>query len=54
MKYYQPCDECPDEKVCGIRSVFYEVREQTVAQLKKSSLAEIIKREEKLRRKGRG
>ncbi|MBV6484436.1 MAG: HTH-type transcriptional regulator CymR [Flavobacteriales bacterium] len=43
-KYYQKCDECIDEETCGIRSVFLEVRNQTVDLLKKATLAEIIKR----------
>lgn len=43
-KYYQKCDECVDEETCGIRSVFLEVRNQTVDLLKKATLAEIIKR----------
>lgn len=45
-KYYQKCDECADEESCGIRSVFLEVRNQTVDLLKKATLAEIIKRGE--------
>jgi DNA-binding IscR family transcriptional regulator len=43
-KYYQRCDECTDEESCGIRSVFLEVRNQTVDLLKKATLTEIIKR----------
>lgn len=43
-KYYQKCDECIDEESCGIRSVFLEVRNQTVDLLKKATLTEIIKR----------
>lgn len=43
-KYYQKCDECTDEASCGIRSVFLEVRNQTVELLKKATLTEIIYR----------
>lgn len=43
-KYYQKCEECIDEESCGIRSVFLEVRNQTVDLLKKATLTEIIKR----------
>lgn len=43
-KYYQKCEECKDEASCGIRSVFLEVRNQTVELLKKATLSEIIKR----------
>ena len=45
FKYYQKCEECKDEASCGIRSVFLEVRNQTVDLLKKATLTEIIKRE---------
>ena len=47
-KYYERCEECKDEAVCGIRSVFAEVRTETVNMLKKATLSEIIRREEAL------
>src|SRR5690606_497271 len=47
-KYYEPCEECKDEKTCGIRSTFSDVRNETVNLLKKSTLAKIIDDEEKL------
>jgi Rrf2 family protein len=34
---YERCAECPDEETCGIRSVFKEVREATVAILENNS-----------------
>lgn len=46
--YYEPCDECKDEETCGIRSVFKEVRDETVNLLKKATLAEILRRENDL------
>ncbi|MBV9963962.1 MAG: Rrf2 family transcriptional regulator [Parafilimonas sp.] len=49
-KYYERCDECIDEEACGIRSVFSDVRSETVKMLKKATLAEIIKRSEGLKR----
>jgi Rrf2 family protein len=48
--YYQPCDECPNEATCGVRSVFMEVREATVKMLKKASVQDILRREAKLQR----
>jgi Rrf2 family protein len=45
--YYVPCEECKDEQTCGIRAVFKEVRDETVRILKKATLAEIIKIENK-------
>lgn len=47
--YYEKCEECIDEEICGIRSVIREVREATVTILKHNTLASIIKREEELR-----
>lgn len=47
-KYYERCEECIDEATCGIRQVFYEVRNETVEILKRSSLATIIKKEKLL------
>jgi Rrf2 family protein len=49
-KYYERCEECVDEETCGIRSVFSDVRSETVKALKKATLAEIMKRSEKLKK----
>jgi len=48
-KYYEPCKECPDEIICGIRDVFIDVRNETVRQLKQSTLANILEREKQLK-----
>jgi len=48
-KYYERCEECVSEEVCGIRAVFSDVRTETVKMLKKATLAEIIKRSETLK-----
>jgi Rrf2 family protein len=29
QKFYEECDDCPDEKTCRLKRVFIEVREQT-------------------------
>jgi Rrf2 family protein len=50
-KYYERCEECKDEKTCGIRDVFSDVRTKTVELLKKATLAEIVKRENNLVKK---
>ena len=47
-KYYERCDECKDEETCGLRDVVLEVRNQTVAMLKASTLENVLKREQKL------
>lgn len=44
--YYRRCEECIDEETCGIRSVFADVRNETVRLLKKATLTEIIRRSE--------
>ncbi|MEP6682057.1 MAG: Rrf2 family transcriptional regulator [Parafilimonas sp.] len=49
-KYYERCEECVDEVTCGIRSVFSDVRSETVRALKRATLAEIIKRSEALKK----
>lgn len=49
--YYQRCEECVDEEACGIRSVFADLRNETVNLLKKATLAEIVKRNKKLKKK---
>ena len=49
-KYYERCEECVDEETCGIRSVFSDVRSETVKMLKGATLAEIIKRSESIKK----
>ncbi len=46
--YYEKCEECKDEITCGIRSVFIEVRNETVELLKKATLEEIMNRTNRL------
>ncbi len=46
--YYERCEECKDEATCGIRSVFMDVRNETVNMLKNATLAEIMGRAGKL------
>lgn len=51
--YYERCDECADEKTCGLRDVFQQVREASVALLKEATLADVLRREVRAqRRKG--
>lgn len=49
-RYYERCEECRDEACCGIRDVFQEVRDETVNILKRSTLSQIMAREEKLKK----
>ncbi|UII29551.1 Rrf2 family transcriptional regulator [Fulvivirga maritima] len=49
-KFYERCEECIDEETCGIRQVAMEIRNETVKRLKAATLADIIKREQKLKK----
>lgn len=48
-EFYEPCEECIDEETCGIRQIAMEIRNETVMRLKAATLADIIKREKKLK-----
>ncbi len=48
LHYYEKCDECRSEKVCGIRDAFIKVRDETLAILGGSTLDKILKREKAL------
>ena len=50
LNYYERCDECKDEKTCGIRAVFLTIRDQTLKTLEDNSMAAIMEREEALRK----
>lgn len=53
-QYYEKCEECIDEEICGIREAILEVRNKTVEILKNNTLAAIVEREDKnLAKKGR-
>ena len=51
LNYYEPCIECANEKLCGVRDVFIDVRDETLKILGKSTLADILKRQQKLAKK---
>ena len=51
FKYYERCEECIDEETCGIRMVMKEVRDATVKILNNTSLEDVLKREERLKKK---
>lgn len=50
LNYYEPCEECRDEKNCGIRDVFIGVRDDTLKILSESTLAQILERQKGTRR----
>lgn len=43
LNYYEPCEECHDEPLCGIRDAFINVRDETLKVLAKSNLASIVR-----------
>lgn len=49
LNFYEPCEECSHEATCGLRDVVLEVREATVGILSKTSLLDVIHREDRLR-----
>jgi len=42
------CEECENEKTCGLSDVMREVREATIAILSKTSIQDLIEREDTL------
>lgn len=48
INYYEKCEECRNEKTCGIRDSFIKVRDQTLEILGGSTLDKILKREKAL------
>ena len=52
LNFYSRCAECKEEASCGIRSVFTDVRDATLSILAKTSVYDIIQRENDLRGMG--
>src|SRR6202008_875891 len=51
LNFYEPCVECVNEEVCGLRNVILEVREASIKILSKTSLTDLLLREKKLEKK---
>lgn len=49
LNFYSRCVECKDEKTCGIRDVFTDVRDATLKILAETSVFDVIQRENDLR-----
>lgn len=52
LNYYETCEECPNEKTCGIHAVFVMIRDQTLNTLRENSLAAILEREKAMKGQG--
>lgn len=48
LNYYEACEECMDEKICGIRDAFIGVRDETLRILAESTLDKLVKRQKAL------
>ncbi|MBK8052351.1 MAG: Rrf2 family transcriptional regulator [Saprospiraceae bacterium] len=48
LNFYEKCEECADETTCGFRDVMREVRDASLHILSKTSLSDLVKREENL------
>jgi Rrf2 family protein len=51
LNFYEPCEECVNEQTCGLSDVIKEVREVTISILSKTSISDLLKREDNLRNK---
>lgn len=49
LNFYETCEECANEATCGLHDVMLEVREATIRILSKTSLSDMLEREENLR-----
>lgn len=45
LNYYQACEECTDEKHCGLNKVFIDVRNETLRILENKSIQDIVDQE---------
>ena len=43
--YYEECNHCKDEKHCGVKNVFDEIRDETDRMLRNTTISDIIRRE---------
>ena len=50
LNFYESCEECENESTCGLRQVALEVRDATIHILSKTSLSDLIEREETLKK----
>ncbi len=51
LNFYEKCEECTYETTCGLRDVMREVRDASLHILSKTSLSDLVKREELLGKK---
>ncbi|MGB4960916.1 MAG: Rrf2 family transcriptional regulator [Saprospiraceae bacterium] len=49
LNFYERCEECTHEDICGFRDVMLEVRDASLQILSKTSIADLVRREEQLK-----
>lgn len=42
LNFYEKCDDCPDETVCGVHKLMVEVRDNTLNIFNNKSLADLL------------
>ncbi|MDH5599090.1 MAG: Rrf2 family transcriptional regulator [Cyclobacteriaceae bacterium] len=50
LNFYESCDECIDEDLCGIRHVFIDIRDATLKILSESTLTKFLEKQKKLKK----
>lgn len=50
LNFYRRCDECKTEEICGIKDTFLDVRNAMLGILNDTSVADLINRENELKR----
>ncbi|TAF44311.1 MAG: Rrf2 family transcriptional regulator [Sphingobacteriales bacterium] len=48
INFYQKCEECKDEKTCGIRDAYLNVRDATLKVLSETTIADLIDKEKSI------
>ncbi len=48
LNFYEKCDDCEDEVICGLRKIMTDVRKASLEVLSHSSIADIVKTESQL------
>lgn len=51
LNFYEKCEECIDERTCGLRDVAADVRDASLRILTKTTVEDLLRRERKLARK---
>ena|SRR6218665_1058771 len=49
LHFYEKCDDCVDETICGLRKVFTQLRDTSLQVLTNTSIADIVQQETAVR-----